>query len=197
LTASPTRRRVLLHLPLAALAVGRPVAQANTQDEGATALRRGGVVAAFRHADAPGTFDPPGFRLDDCSTQRNLAERGRAQSRRLGAWFAERQLVPTRVRSSPWCRCIDTATLAFNRADSWHALGSPSGVASGLREQRLGLLRQALAAARQDPRGFEVWVTHMFVLNDLVSVPLAQGEGLVLAADAGGLPTVLARLNPT
>jgi hypothetical protein len=192
LTASPTRRRVLLHLPLAALAVGRPVAQANTQDEGATALRRGGVVAAFRHADAPGTFDPPGFRLDDCSTQRNLAERGRAQSRRLGAWFAERQLVPTRVRSSPWCRCIDTAQRAFGRAEVWAVLGSPVNSPADVNAAREAELSRALAAV---PAGrFEAWVTHNFVLSDFAGVGTGSGEGLVLRPGTNGRPQVVARL---
>ena len=55
------------------------------QEAGAEALlRQGGVVALFRHALAPGTFDPPGFRLGDCGTQRNLNDEGRAQARRIG-----------------------------------------------------------------------------------------------------------------
>jgi hypothetical protein len=86
-------------------------------DDAAAAIRAGAAVVAFRHALAPGTFDPPGFRLGDCSTQRNLNDEGRAQSRRLGAWFTERGLQPAAVRSSPWCRCIDTARLAFGQAE--------------------------------------------------------------------------------
>ncbi|MBY0411412.1 MAG: histidine phosphatase family protein, partial [Burkholderiaceae bacterium] len=71
-------------------------------------LRQGGVVAVFRHALAPGTFDPPGFRLGDCGTQRNLSDEGRAQAQRMGEWFKERQLQPDQVLSSPWCRWVDT-----------------------------------------------------------------------------------------
>lgn len=83
------------------------------------------AVLALRHALAPGTFDPPGFRLGDCSMQRNLSDEGRAQARRIGAWFSARALLPARVRSSPWCRCVDTATLAFGAPERWAALGSP------------------------------------------------------------------------
>ena len=98
------------------------------QDADAEALlRKGGVVAAFRHALAPGTFDPPGFRLGDCSTQRNLNDEGRAQARSVGAWFQQRQLQPGKVLSSPWCRCVDSATLAFGTPQVWAALGSPRG----------------------------------------------------------------------
>ncbi len=56
----------------------------------------------FRHALAPGTFDPPGFRLGDCGTQRNLNDEGRPQARRIGEWFQARQLRPEKVLSSPW-----------------------------------------------------------------------------------------------
>ena len=166
---------------------------AQADEDAAALLRRGGLVAAFRHALAPGTFDPPGFRLDDCSTQRNLNDEGRAQARRLGAWFASRQLQATTVRSSPWCRCVDTATLAFGRAERWAALGSPRGVSESAGAEHLKLLRQALLAARSRA-GFEVWVTHMFVLSDLAGTGTASGEGLLLQADPQGQPVVRGRI---
>ncbi len=117
----------------------------SSADALAARLREGGVVIALRHALAPGTFDPPGFRLGECSTQRNLNDEGRAQARRIGHWFAERGLVPAQVRSSPWCRCIDTATLAFGRAEPWAALGSPHGTAEATRATQLDALRAAYA----------------------------------------------------
>jgi hypothetical protein len=158
------------------------------------ALRAGGVVAAFRHALAPGTFDPPGFRLGDCSTQRNLSDVGRAQARRLGEWFTARSLRPAQVRSSPWCRCMDTATLAFGRAQAWDALASPRGAPETMSAAHLDSLRQALVLAATRPGVFEVWVTHMFVLTDLAGGDVASGEGLILQADASGAPRVQARL---
>jgi hypothetical protein len=158
------------------------------------ALRAGGVVAAFRHALAPGTFDPPGFRLGDCATQRNLSDEGRAQARRMGEWFASRSLQPSRVRSSPWCRCMETATLAFGRAQAWDALASPRGVSESAGAANLKTLRQALVEASARRSVFEVWVTHMFVLSDLVGGQTDSGEGLILQADAAGAPRVLARL---
>src|SRR5207247_2594884 len=68
--------------------------------------------------------DPPGFRLDECSTQRNLSEEGRAQARRVGAAFAARGIPIGRVLSSQWCRCLETARLAFGGAAPWPALNS-------------------------------------------------------------------------
>jgi len=161
-----------------------------------TVIRAGGVVAAFRHALAPGTFDPPGFTLGDCRSQRNLDDEGRAQARRIGAWFQSRALQPAAVRSSPWCRCLDTATLAFGRAEPWAALGSPRGNPEASRGPHLQQLRQALVAATSQRGRFEVWVTHMFVLSDLTGGGSSSGEGLVLRAGADGKVEVLARLPP-
>lgn len=175
-----------------ALAAGWPLAQA--QDDAHALLRTGGVVLAMRHALAPGTFDPPGFRVDDCRTQRNLNDEGRAQARRIGDALRSRGLVPARVRSSPWCRCVDTAELAFGRAERWAALGSPRGREEATHAAGLAALREALAAAMAQRGRFEVWVTHMFVLQDLASTGTASGEGLVLDLDATGAVRVRARL---
>lgn len=158
-------------------------------------LRQGGVVLALRHALAPGNFDPPGFRLDDCSTQRNLSDAGRLQAQRIGAWLAQQQLVPARVRSSPWCRCMDTATLAFGKTQAWPALGSPRGYSETTGAEHLKELRLALAKIKTDP-AFEVWVTHMFVLSDLVQTSVNSGEGLILEANAAGQPRILAHVIP-
>lgn len=178
------------HALLAATGALAPTARA--QDTAAL-LRAGGVVLAFRHALAPGTFDPPEFKLGDCGTQRNLSDEGRAQARRIGQWFVARGLAPTRVRSSPWCRCLDTATLAFGAAEPWAALGSPRGGTESTNAEHLAALRGAVAAAGRR-RGFEVWVTHMFVLQALVGEGSASGEGLLLRAAPGGTVKVLARL---
>lgn len=159
------------------------------------ALRRGGVVAAFRHASAPGTFDPPGFRLDDCSTQRNLDAAGRDQARRLGDQFRQLGLRPTAVRSSPWCRCLDTARLAFgDGVQSWPPLRSTrAGDADEVLQVRE--LRAAVAQVGQLDKGrFEVWVSHQFTLGALAGQSLASGAGLVLRADGAGGVTIVAAL---
>lgn len=178
-------------LPGSAMAAGEDLA---ASDGMAALLRRGGVVVAFRHALAPGTFDPPNFRLGDCSTQRNLSTEGREQARRAGAWFVTHGLRPEAVRSSPWCRCMDTARLAFGTAQVWSALGSPVGSPETTTADRQAQLRAALVKATQRPGRFTVWVTHMFVLADLAGANATSGEGLVLQADAAGAPVVLGRL---
>src|SRR3989442_10644040 len=83
------------------------------------ALREPGSVVVLRHSYAPGGFDPPGFRLDDCSTQRNLDEQGRAQAARVGEAFRQHGIALGAVLSSPRCRCMDTARLAFGQVQAW------------------------------------------------------------------------------
>ncbi|TIM16559.1 MAG: histidine phosphatase family protein, partial [Mesorhizobium sp.] len=68
------------------------------------ALRSGKAIALLRHAAAPGSGDSPGFRLGDCSTQRNLSAEGRAQSRAIGDLFRANGISSAAVYSSQWCR---------------------------------------------------------------------------------------------
>src|SRR5688572_28986342 len=77
-------------------------------------LKKGGQVVLIRHAvTTPGVGDPPGFTIQDCKTQRNLTAAGRKEAERLGAAFRQRAIPVGRVLSSPWCRCLETAKLAF------------------------------------------------------------------------------------
>jgi hypothetical protein len=111
------RRRA--RLALAALAVSltiTPAGAAQDATEAWGALVAGGHVALIRHGNAPGTSpgqggDPPGFKVDVCTTQRNLDELGRAQAKALGEALRSRGVRVDRIRSSPWCRCLDTARL--------------------------------------------------------------------------------------
>lgn len=202
----PSRRQLLLSAS-SLTALGLPGGLLLSSPAGAAvgadviaALRRGGVVVAFRHAQAPGTFDPPGFKLSECSTQRNLGDAGRAQACQLGDWFRANKLAPRRVRSSPWCRCMDTARLAFGpgtptamEVEAWDALGSTIDGAS-VPERQVQAMRQAMAAL--PATGFEVWVSHQSTLGQLVGENTSSGEGLLLSAKADGRVQVIARFQP-
>ena len=76
-------------------------------------LEDGGKLIFIRHAYAPGNGDPAGFNLNDCSTQRNLSEDGRKQAQRIGEFFTKNKIEIDKVLSSEWCRCKETAKIAF------------------------------------------------------------------------------------
>ena len=76
-------------------------------------LEDGGKLIFIRHAYAPGNGDPNNFNLNDCSTQRNLSKDGRKQAQLIGDFFKENKIQIDKVLSSEWCRCKDTADIAF------------------------------------------------------------------------------------
>ena len=146
------------------------------------AVRDGACAVVFRHGQTvPGVGDPPGFALEACATQRNLDDRGRAQARRIGEWFVGHGLRPRAVRSSAWCRCQDTARLAFGTVDVWSPLNSTFEDAA-LSPAATARLREALRAI--PARSFEVWVTHQVNISALTDRPASSGEGFVV--DAAG-----------
>lgn len=99
-----------LFLALLGLLVAAPASANDTATW--LALLSGKAVALMRHTDAPGGYgDPPGFKLEDCATQRNLSAKGRADAAAMGLLLRNRWVRPTRIVSSPWCRCVDTARL--------------------------------------------------------------------------------------
>ena len=76
-------------------------------------LKDGEKLIFIRHAYAPGNGDPAGFNLNDCSTQRNLSEDGKKQAQRIGEFFNKNKIEIDKVLSSEWCRCKETAKIAF------------------------------------------------------------------------------------
>ncbi len=144
-------------------------------------LLMGRCVVLLRHAQTDaGIGDPPGFSLAQCSSQRNLSPQGRAQARTIGQWFRQQGLQPRQVLSSPWCRCQDTADLAFGRHTVLPALGSTFDAPSDSNAQTQ-LLRGML---RTVPSGqFDVWVTHQVNVTALSGVVPSMGEGIVMGAD--------------
>src|SRR5262245_14668419 len=169
-------------------------AAAWAQEDAWALLRKPGYVAFLRHADAPGgAGDPPGFRLDDCATQRNLSEAGRAQARRTGEAFRERGIAFDRVLTSPWCRCRETAHLVTGReAVTMDALGNLFGRRHFTAEQ-VTSLKAYLAGL--DATARVLFVTHGVVIQALAGVTPAQGEAIVVKVGPDGGATVAGRLR--
>lgn len=161
------------------------------------AIRAPGAVVMIRHAQTePGIGDPENFRLSDCSTQRNLSQEGRQQSVRLGQWFFRQGLQPKQVLSSQWCRCLDTAKLAFSSQAAVRPFPALNSFFQGHgdREAQLRQARtHATARLQGGETGFEVWVTHQVTISALTGVYLGMGELLVATPDRSGQFRVLAQ----
>lgn len=169
------------------------LAQAAWADEALWAkLKAGGNVALIRHASTvEGLGDPPGFKIGDCATQRNLSEAGREESRRLGRQFKFRAINFTTARSSQWCRCLETARLAFGEEpEPWPVLNSLHYDASG--EAALVKEVNALAAKVKPPYN-AVLVTHNFNIRALTGISPKEAE-LVIARSSGGKLEVVGRI---
>jgi phosphohistidine phosphatase SixA len=145
-------------------------------------LRAGGQVVLWRHAQTvPGTGDPPGFRIDDCSTQRNLSAEGREQARRIGEALRARGVRVGAVLTSRWCRAIDTAQLAFGRYEIWEDLNSTFHDRSRQAAQSAAV-RQRIATHRGPDNLF--LVGHGSNIIDAVGTYPGQG-GMVIVTPRG------------
>jgi broad specificity phosphatase PhoE len=158
-----------------------------------TLLKGGGQVVLIRHAvTTPGLGDPEGMKLDDCGTQRNLSEEGRAHARQLGEAFRRRGVAVGRLLSSPWCRCIDTAKLAFGKTpDLTPALGNLFGRSAEAERQLAGLKP---LAGEKPANGNTVMVSHGSTIYALAGVAPDTGEMVVLTPQGGGRFKVAGRM---
>jgi len=161
-----------------------PATAIGREPNGWDLLSQGGLVVLIRHAEAPGIGDPPNFHLADCATQRNLDEKGRRQARAIGESFRRRKIPVEKVYSSQWCRCKDTAQLAFGVFEENSALNSFFGKPE-LKTAQTAAMRALLAQARPS-RGNLVLVTHQVNITALTGVVPSPGEMVVAALDGSG-----------
>ena len=157
------------------------------------ALRRPGHFALIRHALAPGNNDPPGFRLDDCATQRNLSTEGRTQAVRIGNLFRANGIASAHVHSSQWCRCLETANLIrLGEVQPQPLLNSfvqdPARGATQIEALRPWINQIDLATPT-------VFVTHQVVVTALSEIFPGSGEIVVMQRTADGRLAVQGRLS--
>jgi phosphohistidine phosphatase SixA len=173
-------------LMVGVLLIAAPAAAADDSLEAWAALAKGGHVALVRHGNAPPGHggDPPGFKIDDCATQRNIDEKGRTQSRAVGEAFRQHGVRVDKILSSPWCRCLETARLM--------ALGPVEGTmavaASDRSPDRLSALKQMVSA--WNGPGTLVVVTHALTVQGLVGIMPGQAETVVIRPKPGQEPGV-------
>ena len=158
------------------------------------ALREGGHVAVVRHASAPGTGDPPGFRLADCATQRNLSPAGRHEAKAIGDAFRKHAVRVAGVYSSQWCRCLETARLmGLGEVTPFPPLNS-FFEAPEREPAQMAALRSWLAEQPLD--GTVVLVTHQVVITSLTGIFPAAGQIVVARTADDGSLDVVGRIPP-
>jgi phosphohistidine phosphatase SixA len=175
-----SRRRFLL----GALALGLAPTAKGADEFLWTSLRRGGNVMLMRHASTEaGLGDPAGFRIDDCTTQRNLSPRGRDEATRVGQRLRQEKVPVGRVFTSPWCRCRDTAMLAFGHSEDWEPLSSffdfPDREAGYVESIR----KRISSYAGRSPAGNVVMVTHNVNIAALTKLSVGTGEIVAVRPD--------------
>ena len=188
------RIRCAIFTILLGLCTAAETASADEAEAAWTALRAGRHVALMRHTDAPGGVgDPPGFRLDDCASQRNLSAKGRADAARIGARLRSERIAVERIVSSPWCRCMDTATLLeLGPVEAEPTFGN----VVVLREQATSLIAGARAVIdKWTGSGILLVVTHGANIRALTGIAPASGEIVVVRSGSGGNTEPVGRLT--
>jgi broad specificity phosphatase PhoE len=186
------RRGFLFAAPALALAL-----RGHAAEPGWSRLRSGGFVLLMRHASTvAGLGDPPGYRLDDCATQRNLSDAGREEARHVGERFRREKVPIARVYTSPWCRCRETAELAFGAAEDWEPLSSFFDMPDREEDFTRRVKNRIGTLSRNALKGNIVMVTHNVNIAALTRLSVATAEIVVARPDGCCGLRVVDRVRP-
>jgi phosphohistidine phosphatase SixA len=145
-----------------------------------------GYVLLMRHSYAPGVGDPDNFKLNDCSTQRNLSDVGRQDAQDVGEWLQRREIKIFRVETSRWCRAKETAQLlGIGKVRLNKNLDSLFEEADALTHPQTAAVRKQIQNHR-NKTGLLVLVGHYVNIAALTGVGVASGEGILIKANAQG-----------
>ena len=141
-------------------------------------LEEGGKLIFIRHAYAPGSGDPDNFNLNDCSTQRNLSKEGQRQAEYIGEFFRNNKVKIDKVLSSEWCRCKETAKIAFKNFSTNSFLNSfYSSKFAKNRDKQVKALKEYIKKFKSDKN--LVLVTHYVLISEILNYGPSSGEIVV------------------
>ena len=145
-------------------------------------LKEGNKIVFIRHALAPGNGDPDNFVINDCSTQRNLSQKGIEQSKMIGSFFRKNKIKIDAVLSSEWCRCKDTAFHAFENFITFDALNSFYDPKFSKNEEiQIANIKKLIESWESDKN--LILVTHFVVISSLLNTGSSSGEIIVVNKD--------------
>ena len=164
---------------------------ARAEDDPWSLLKGGGMVVLMRHAiTTAGIGDPPGMRVDDCGTQRNLIDEGRRHAKAIGDAWRAHGVQPDRVLSSPMCRCLETARIAFGRVDETQQVTN-----AGVETEPARQVREMRAVATTKHRGsIIVLVSHGTTIAAVTGITPQPGEMLIVQPQGDGKFELMARV---
>jgi phosphohistidine phosphatase SixA len=170
---------------------------ATAQSDLTSKLKDGSHVLLMRHADAPGYGDPKNYQISQCSTQRNLGDLGRKQAKNTGDWLSSQGIEQAKVYSSPWCRCIDTASL-LNKGvvKKEAALGSFFDDMSQAKRQTDELVKLIAVERKQNPTMPIIMVTHHVNIESYMGMVVNSGDMVLVKVDPTGRP-ISSKLYPS
>ena len=141
-------------------------------------LESGEKLIFIRHAYAPGNGDPDNFNLNDCSTQRNLSIDGRKQAQYIGEFFIRNKIEIDKVLSSEWCRCKETAKIAFKDYTTKNFLNSFFSLKfQKNKKSQIKNLNNYLKRWNNDKN--LILVTHYVVILEMLNYAPSSGEIVV------------------
>jgi len=149
--------------------------KAGSEDQILDNLQKGGNLIFIRHAYAPGGGDPDNFDIKDCTTQRNLNDMGREQSKKIGKFFKKNKIPIDLVISSEWCRCKETAFIAFENYELKNFLNSFYS-AKFAKNKKLQMINLKKYVDNWDGKKNLVLVTHYVVISEAVNYAPSSGE---------------------
>ena len=141
-------------------------------------LEDGKKLIFIRHAYAPGNGDPDNFNLDDCFTQRNLSDDGRKQAQIIGEFFTKNNIEIDEVISSEWCRCKETAKIAFKNFSTNSFLNSfYSSKFSKNKDKQVKELNSYIKNLKSKKN--LIFVTHYVLISEVLDYGPSSGEIVV------------------
>ena len=152
-------------------------------------LKQGGKLIFIRHAYAPGGGDPDNFDINDCSTQRNLSNSGREQANKIGSFFKDNNILIDKIYSSEWCRCKETALIAFNDFENKSFLNSFfSCKFAQNKESQIKKLKEFID--NWDGKNIIIFVTHYVVIAEMLNYTPSSGEIIISDKDLKVIDTI-------
>ena len=156
--------------------------KANSEDNVQNILNEGGKLIFIRHAYAPGGGDPDNFNISNCASQRNLNEEGIEQSKRIGNFFLEKNIMIDKILSSEWCRCKQTAKNAFKNYETKSFLNSFfSQKFADNKNKQIKELKEYIK--KWNGKSNLIFVTHYVVILETLNISVSSGEIVVADKD--------------